>query len=820
MQYEYNAKNIEKEAQDYWAKNNSFVVTEDPNKEKYYCLSMLPYPSGRLHMGHVRNYSIGDVISRYQKMLGKNVMQPIGWDAFGLPAENAAIKNKVPPAGWTYENIGHMKEQLIELGFGYDWSRELATCHPEYYKWEQWFFIKLFEKGLVYKKKAIVNWDPVDQTVLANEQVVEGCGWRSGAPVEKKEISQWYMKITDYADELLADIQNLQGWPDAVRMMQTNWIGKSVGLDINFKIGEVGSLTVYTTRPDTLFGVTYLAIAAEHPIAIEAGKNSQEIQTFLDDCKKMETAEAAMETMEKKGIDSKLKCIHPLTGEEVSIWIANFVLMGYGTGAVMSVPAHDQRDYEFAKKYDIPIVNVISDKNGFVDTSNEAYVEKGVLINSGEFTGLGFDEAFKAISKKLSGLSMGEEKTNYRLRDWGVSRQRYWGCPIPIIHCSECGAVPEDLDKLPVRLPENVSIDGAGSPLKQMSSFVKTKCPNCKGEAQRETDTFDTFFESSWYFARYTCVDQKEAILDERVNYWLPVDQYIGGIEHAILHLLYSRFFTKLLRDEGIVKTSEPFTNLLTQGMVLKDGAKMSKSKGNTVDPQEMISKYGADTARLFILFAAPPTQDLEWSDSGIEGAHRFINKFYRLVTGFIKLKEGVEISKTDDLNLNEEQRSIRQKTHLALKKVGDDFGRRHSFNTAIATMMELNNLVSRYANTSQQGMAVKQEAIEIMVKCLSPVMPHVCHHLWFLLGGKNAVVDSQWPEVDESALIQERVQIIAQVNGKLRAKIMAPLDSDNQAVQEIALSDEKIVKFTMDKQIIKVIVVPNKLINIVVKDQ
>ena len=819
MQYEYNAKNIEKEAQDYWAKNNSFVVTEDPNKEKYYCLSMLPYPSGRLHMGHVRNYSIGDVISRYQKMLGKNVMQPIGWDAFGLPAENAAIKNKVPPAGWTYENIGHMKEQLIELGFGYDWSRELATCHPEYYKWEQWFFIKLFEKGLVYKKKAIVNWDPVDQTVLANEQVVEGCGWRSGAPVEKKEISQWYMKITDYADELLADIQNLQGWPDAVRMMQTNWIGKSVGLDINFKIGAVGSLTVYTTRPDTLFGVTYLAIAAEHPIAIEAGKNNQEIQTFLDDCKKMETAEAAMETMEKKGIDSKLKCIHPLTGEEVSIWIANFVLMGYGTGAVMSVPAHDQRDYEFAKKYDIPIVNVISDKNGFVDTSNEAYVEKGVLINSGEFTGLGFDEAFKAISKKLSGLSMGEEKTNYRLRDWGVSRQRYWGCPIPIIHCSECGAVPEDLDKLPVRLPENVSIDGAGSPLKQMSSFVKTKCPNCKGEAQRETDTFDTFFESSWYFARYTCVDQKEAILDERANYWLPVDQYIGGIEHAILHLLYSRFFTKLLRDEGIVKTSEPFTNLLTQGMVLKDGAKMSKSKGNTVDPQEMISKYGADTARLFILFAAPPTQDLEWSDSGIEGAHRFINKFFRLVTGFIKLKEGVEISKIDDLNLNEEQRSIRQKTHLALKKVGDDFGRRHSFNTAIATMMELNNLVSRYADTSQQGMAVKQEAIEIMVKCLSPVMPHVCHHLWFLLGGKNAVVDSQWPEVDESALIQERVQIIAQVNGKLRAKIMAPLDSDNQAVQEIALSDEKIVKFTMDKQIIKVIVVPNKLINIVIKD-
>ena len=820
MQHEYKAKIIEKEAQEYWEKNNSFVVTEDPTKEKYYCLSMLPYPSGRLHMGHVRNYSIGDVISRHQKMLGKNVLQPIGWDAFGLPAENAAIKNEVPPAGWTYENIGHMKEQLIELGFGYDWTRELATCHPEYYKWEQWFFIKLFEKGLVYKKKAVVNWDPVDQTVLANEQVVEGCGWRSGAPVEKKEISQWYMKITDYADELLADIQKLEGWPDAVKMMQTNWIGRSVGLDINFKIDDTSSLTVYTTRPDTLFGVTYLAIAAEHPIAIEAGRNDQKIQSFLTECKKMETAEAAMETMEKKGIDSGIKCIHPLTGEEVSIWIANFVLMGYGTGAVMSVPAHDQRDYEFAKKYSIPIIDVISDISGYVDTSNEAYVEKGVLINSGEFTGLDFDEAFQAISKKLSNISMGEEKTNYRLRDWGVSRQRYWGCPIPIINCAKCGAVPENLEMLPVRLPENVAIDGGGSPLKKMTSFVNTSCPKCSGIAKRETDTFDTFFESSWYFARYTCVDQKDSILDERANYWLPVDQYIGGIEHAILHLLYSRFFTKLLRDEGIVKTSEPFTNLLTQGMVLKDGAKMSKSKGNTVDPQEMIARFGADTARLFILFAAPPTQDLEWSDTGIEGAHRFINKFYRLVTGFIDSKKEFNCSKLDVSSLNEEQRLVRQKTHLALQKVGDDFGRRHSFNTAIATMMELNNAISRYSDVSEQGMAIKQESIEIMVKCLSPVIPHVCHHLWFLLGGKNAIVDSSWPAVDESALVQENVQVIAQVNGKLRAKLMVPLNSDNEAVQDLALSDEKIEKFTKGKQIIKVIVVPNKLINIVVKDQ
>ena len=818
MQYEYNAKTIEKEAQEYWEKNNSFVVTEDPSKEKYYCLSMLPYPSGRLHMGHVRNYSIGDVISRYQKMLGKNVMQPIGWDAFGLPAENAAIKNKVPPASWTYENITHMKEQLIELGFGYDWSRELATCHPEYYKWEQWFFIKLFEKGLVYKKKAVVNWDPVDQTVLANEQVVEGCGWRSGAPVEKKEISQWYMKITDYADELLADIQKLEGWPDAVRMMQTNWIGKSVGLDINFKIDESNSLTVYTTRPDTLFGVTYLAIAAEHPIAIKAGKDSQKIQSFLDECKKMETAEAAMETMEKKGIDSGIKCVHPLTGEEISIWIANFVLMGYGTGAVMSVPAHDQRDYEFAKKYNIPMLDVISDTSGHVDTSKEAYVEKGLLINSGEFTGLGFDEAFDAISEKLSSLSAGEKKTNFRLRDWGVSRQRYWGCPIPIISCPSCGDIPEKIDALPVRLPESVAIDGAGSPLKKMPEFYSTDCPKCGGKAQRETDTFDTFFESSWYFARYTCVDQKESILDERANNWLPVDQYVGGIEHAILHLLYSRFFTKLLRDEGIVQTGEPFTNLLTQGMVLKDGAKMSKSKGNTVDPQEMISKYGADTARLFILFAAPPTQDLEWSDSGIEGAHRFINKFFRLVISFIALKKEKTVSKIDTSKLTGEQKSIRQKTHLALQKVGDDFGRRHSFNTAIATMMELNNTISRLNDDSDQGMAIKQEAIEIMVKCLSPVMPHVCHHLWFMLGGLNAVVDSSWPEVDESALVQENVQIIAQVNGKLRAKIIAPVDSTNQTVEQIALADEKIKKFTDNQELIKVIVVPNKLINIVTK--
>ncbi len=818
MQYEYNSKKIESEAQKYWHDNKSFVVVEDQTKEKFFCLSMLPYPSGKLHMGHVRNYSIGDVIYRYQKMLGKNVLQPIGWDAFGLPAENAAIKNQVPPARWTYENIGHMKEQLIELGFGYDWSREIATCHPEYYRWEQWFFVKLFNKGLVYKKKAIVNWDPVDQTVLANEQVVEGRGWRSGALIEKKEISQWYMKITDYADELLDDIEKLDGWPEAVKTMQKNWIGKSVGIDIDFRLDDTNTLTVYTTRPDTLMGATCLAIAAEHPLAIQAGQASTTIQTFLDECKTMETSEAALETMEKKGVDSGLTCKHPITGEGVPIWIANFVLMGYGTGAVMSVPSHDQRDYEFAKKYNIPMREVISPIGGLLDTSKEAFVEKGTLINSGNFDGMDFDQAFKAISKALSDLGLGKQKINYRLRDWGVSRQRYWGCPIPIINCKNCGSVPVDLTDLPVRLPEDVDFDGVGSPLKKMSEFYQTQCPNCNSPAERETDTFDTFFESSWYFARYTCADQNKAMLDERANYWLPVDQYIGGIEHAILHLLYSRFFTKLLRDEGIITSSEPFTNLLTQGMVLKDGAKMSKSKGNTVDPQEMISKYGADTARLFILFAAPPIQDLEWSDSGIEGAHRFINKFYRLVVEFIADTKTYETPSLVPSSLNNDQKKLRQKTHQSLKKVGDDFGRRHSFNTAIATMMELNNTLSRFKDTSPQGMAVRQESIEIMLKALSPVIPHLCHHLWAALGNKEAMIDVIWPKVDESALIQEDVQLVVQVNGKLRAKIMAPLDAESQSIQEMALAEEKVARFTEGKTILKFIIVPNKLVNVVVK--
>ena len=817
MQYEDNVNKIEEEAQQYWAKNNSFEVAEDKTKEKFYCLSMLPYPSGKLHIGHVRNYSIGDVVSRYQKMLGKNVLQPIGWDAFGLPAENAAIQNKVPPASWTYNNIEHMKEQLVAMGFGYDWSRELATCHPEYYRWEQWFFVRLFKKGLVYKKKAVVNWDPVDQTVLANEQVEEGRGWRSGALIEKKEISQWYMKITDYADELLSDLDKLEGWPDAVKTMQRNWIGKSVGLEINFTMEGLKPISVFTTRPDTLMGATYLAIAAEHSLALEIGKKNPTVQSFINECRTMETSEAALETMEKKGVDSGLFCKHPISGDDVPVWIANFVLMGYGTGAVMSVPAHDQRDYEFAKKYNISMVGVIAPSNGQLDIDQEAFIEKGVLINSGEFNGMNFAEAFKAISTYLTNKNLGKEKINYRLRDWGISRQRYWGCPIPIVNCENCGSVPVKESDLPVVLPEDVAFEGVGSPIKKSPEFYETNCPSCGSAAERETDTFDTFFESSWYFARYACANQNKAMLDERANYWLPVDQYIGGIEHAILHLLYARFFTKLLRDEGIVTCNEPFTNLLTQGMVLKDGAKMSKSKGNTVDPQQMIDKYGADTVRLFVLFASPPTQALEWSDRGLEGAHRFLNKLYRLVNEFVLKSKNQAIESLEPKLLNKEQKEMRKKTHMTLNKVGDDIGRRYSFNTAIAALMELNNSLSRFTDTTTQGVAVKKEAIEIMLKALNPITPHLCHHLWLKIGNTGAMVDILWPEVDVEALTQEEVQLVVQVNGKLRAKIVVPVNAEKKSIEKAVLAEENVVKFSRGKEVKKIIIVPNKLVNIVV---
>ena len=818
MNPDYNAQAIEQQAQQYWLDNQSFTVVEDDTKEKFYCLSMFPYPSGRLHMGHVRNYSIGDVISRYQKMQGKNVMQPIGWDAFGLPAENAALKNKVPPAKWTYENINYMKNQLIELGFGYDWSREIATCHPKYYRWEQWLFVKLFEKDLVYKKNAIVNWDPVDQTVLANEQVIDGRGWRSDALVEKKEISQWFMRITDYADELLSSLDELSGWPDAVKTMQKNWIGKSVGLEIDFTREGADALRVYTTRPDTLMGVTYLAVAAEHPLALEAGKNNTDVQAFIEECKTMETTEAAMETMEKKGVDSGLKCTHPITGDEVPIWIANFVLMGYGTGAVMSVPAHDERDYDFAKKYDIPIVGVIRSKDQALNLDEGAFTDKGILFNSGEFNDLNFEQAFEAIANKLTKKQLGEKQTNYRLRDWGVSRQRYWGCPIPIINCPNCGSVAVPEQDLPVILPEEVAFDGVGSPIKKMPEFYETTCPSCGGEAERETDTFDTFFESSWYFARYACADNENAMLDERADYWLEVDQYIGGIEHAILHLLYARFFSKLLRDEGLITHNEPFKNLLTQGMVLKDGAKMSKSKGNTVDPQEMIAKYGADTVRLFILFAAPPTQDLEWSDSGLEGSHRFVNKIYRLVSSFIEDAKTHTVSNLELNTLNKKQKAIRQKTHQTLEKIGDDMSRRHSFNTAIASLMELSNTLIKFADTDEQSMSVRAESINIILKALSPITPHICHYLWQALGNETAIINEPWPSVDKKALEQDEVQIIVQVNGKLRAKLMFDANTDKALVEAQALEDENVAKFTDGKTIVKVIVVPNKLVNIVAK--
>jgi leucyl-tRNA synthetase len=818
MNSEYNALEIESQAQQYWKENKSFEVVEDSSKEKFYCLSMFPYPSGRLHMGHVRNYSIGDVISRFQKMQGKNVMQPIGWDAFGLPAENAALKNKVAPAKWTYENIDYMRDQLSQLGFGYDWSREIATCNPKYYKWEQWLFVKLFKKGLVYKKNAVVNWDPVDQTVLANEQVINGRGWRSDALIEKKEISQWFMRITDYADELLESLDSLDGWPDAVKTMQKNWIGKSVGLEISFNRINNEPLKVYTTRPDTLMGVTYLAVASEHPLAIEAGSNNTEVQAFIDDCKTMETSEAAMETMEKKGVNSGLTCVHPITGQEVQIWIANFVLMGYGTGAVMSVPAHDQRDYEFAQKYTIPMLEVIRPINAEHDITQNAFTNKGILCNSGEFDGLNFDEAFEAIAQKLNTSNLGEKQTNYRLRDWGISRQRYWGCPIPIINCESCGSVGVPETDLPVTLPEDVSFDGIGSPIKKMPEFYQTTCPTCGGEAQRETDTFDTFFESSWYFARYACADNTEAMLDERADYWLEVDQYIGGIEHAILHLLYARFFSKLLRDEGLINHDEPFKNLLTQGMVLKDGAKMSKSKGNTVDPADMIQKYGADTVRLFILFAAPPTQDLEWSDSGLEGSYRFVNKVYRLVEGYLADAKTNDALSLDGVTLNKEQKQIRQKTHQSLSKITDDIDRRHSFNTAIAALMELTNTLGRFKQTDGQSMAIRLESIEIILRTLSPITPHLCHYLWQQLGHQEAIIDTLWPSVDKKALQQDEVQIIVQVNGKLRAKLMLNTNTDKSIVEAQALADENVCKFTKDKTIVKVIVVPNKLVNIVIK--
>ena len=820
MNENYNPLEIERSAQQYWEEHQSFKAVEDPDLEKFYCLSMFPYPSGRLHMGHVRNYTIGDVISRYQRMQGKNVLQPMGWDAFGLPAENAAFKNNVPPAAWTRDNVDYMRDQLKRLGFGYDWDRELATCQPDYYRWEQWLFTRLYEKGLVYKKVSAVNWCPNDQTVLANEQVIDGCCWRCDTSVQRKEIPQWFLKITDYADELLEDLDKLDGWPEQVRTMQRNWIGRSVGLELEFAAsGSEFSepLIVFTTRPDTLMGVTYLAVAAGHPLASKAAENSPALQAFIEECANMDVAEATLETMEKRGMDSGIKVIHPVTGEELPVWVANFVLMGYGTGAVMSVPGHDQRDYEFAKKYNLPIRQVIAPADGSSSHIDEAaFTEKGVLIHSGQFDGLSSEAAFDAIALMLEKENKGQRQVNYRLRDWGVSRQRYWGAPIPIINCEQCGAVAVPDEDLPVKLPEEVEFEGVGSPIKKMPEFYETTCPGCGGKAERETDTFDTFMESSWYYARYTCADNDQAMLDERADYWLPVDQYVGGIEHAILHLLYARFFQKLMRDVGLVKEGEPFANLLTQGMVLKDGTKMSKSKGNTIDPQGLIEKYGADTVRLFTMFAAPPEQSLEWADSGVDGASRFLKRLWKRV--YDHVSHGA-VSKLDVASLNAQQKALRCQTHETIAKVSNDMGKRFTFNTAIASVMELLNALYRFDDQSEQGRAVMQEALETATLLLSPITPHVSHSLWQTLGDEGAVISAPWPIVDKTALVKDNIELVVQVNGKLRGRIHVATDAAKDVIETMAQDDENVRRFLEGKVIRKVIVVPKRLVNIVVSD-
>jgi leucyl-tRNA synthetase len=816
MQENYKPLAIEQEVQAAWDASGVFNVSESSTQDKYYCLSMFPYPSGKLHMGHVRNYTIGDVISRYQRMLGKNVLQPMGWDAFGLPAENAAMQHGVHPADWTYSNIDYMRDQLKRLGFGYDWSRELATCNPHYYKWEQWFFLKLLEKGLVYKKTAPVNWCPNDLTVLANEQVIDGCCWRCDTQVERKEIAQWFLKITAYADELLASLETLDGWPEQVKTMQANWIGRSEGVEMDFSVpGSDQPLSIYTTRPDTLMGVTYVAVAAEHPLALKAAESNADVRAFIDDCKMMETSEAAMETMEKRGIDSGIKAVHPITGEQVPVWIANFVLMGYGTGAVMAVPAHDQRDFEFALKYGIAIKQVIFAKDGGNDDcSEQAYTVKGVLKSSGAFDGLTSEQAFAAISEALEKDQKGQRKTNFRLRDWGVSRQRYWGAPIPVIYCDDCGTVPVPEKDLPVELPRDVVLDGSQSPLVAHPTFSHTTCPSCGKAARRETDTFDTFMESSWYFARFAG-NNPERMIDESAKYWLPVDHYIGGIEHAILHLLYARFYNKLLRDEGLLVCDEPFKKLLTQGMVLKDGSKMSKSKGNTVDPQGLIDEYGADTVRLFIMFAAPPEQSLEWSDSGVEGAFRFLKRLWK--QAYTHCESGGSTVPLDKQTLTEEQQVIRRQLHLAIQKATDDFGRRYTFNTVIAANMELINTLSKFVDDSDNGKAVRQEVLEAIVLMLSPIVPHICHQLWLDLGHQEAVVGASWPTVDAAALEQNALELVLQVNGKLRSKMTVSITATKDEIEAMALSDEHVKRFIEDQPIKKVIVVPKKLVNIVV---
>ena len=856
----YNPKIVEEEAQAFWESEQTFSVTHQSDKEKFYCLAMFPYPSGKLHMGHVRNYTITDVIARYQRMQGKNVLHPMGWDAFGLPAENAAIENHTAPAKWTHENIAYMKSQLKSLGFGIDWSREFATCDPSYYKWEQWFFTRLFDKGLVYKKTSSVNWDPIDETVLANEQVIDGKGWRSGANVEIKEIDQWFIRITDYADQLLNDLDDLEQWPEQVKTMQRNWIGKSVGINIIFDLSqtirEFTHFDVYTTRPDTLMGVTYLTLATQHPIALEIATLNPELAEFIDNCKSQQVSEAEMATMEKLGMDTGVAAIHPLTGDKVPVWVGNYVLMDYGSGAVMAVPGHDQRDYEFAKKYSLPIMQVIQSLNGGgIETA--ALTEKGVLINSGKYNGLDFDTAFKVISEDLKRSNHGSVATNYRLRDWGVSRQRYWGAPIPIYNLAEGGEIAVPIDRLPVILPTNIKMDGVQSPLKADKSWRKAEL---NGQfVEHETDTFDTFMESSWYYARFTCSDDHTQMLDpERANYWLPVDQYIGGIEHAILHLLYARFFHKLMRDEGLVKSNEPFKKLLCQGMVLSESyyyqsegkkiwvspskaelhrdkygkvekiidietgveltsggiTKMSKSKNNGVDPQLIIDKYGSDTVRLFTMFASPPEQTMEWSDEGVSGAFKFLKKLWRIVHDQIKLSNEDVI---DVSILNDQQKYLRRKTHETIKKVSDDFGRRNTFNTAIAAVMELLNEIPKVDTISPQSIAVRREAISNAILMLNPIVPHICNKLWLTLGNPTSICEIDWPKVDELALLKTSSIIVIQVNGKVRGKIEVSVGSNDDTVKSQALEHENVQKFIAGKKVKKIIIIPNKIVNIVI---
>ncbi len=820
MTQPYDFSSIEAQAQQYWDDNECFKVTEDPSKEKYYCLSMLPYPSGQLHMGHVRNYTIGDVISRYQRMLGKNVLQPMGWDAFGLPAENAAIKHKMPPAKWTYENIDYMKQQLKSLGFAYDWSRELATCKPDYYKWEQWFFTKLVEKGLAYKKMAVVNWDPVEQTVLANEQVVDGRGWRSGAVVERKKIPQWFIAITQYAQELLDDIDGLDGWPDAVRTMQRNWIGRSEGLEFAFDLPGHDPVEVYTTRPDTIMGITFISVAAEHPLALEVAKTNSEVATFVEECKSVKTAEADLEKMEKRGVPLGVNAIHPITGEEVPVWAANFVLMGYGTGAVMAVPAHDQRDWEFAHKHGIKIRPVIKSGGKTHDYDQSSMLDKGVCVNSGEFDGLNFDDAFEAITQKLEAQDKGQRKTNYRLRDWGVSRQRYWGCPIPIIYDEKDGLHVVPTEDLPVRLPEDVAFSGVNSPIKSDPDFINTTVPGTDQAGTRETDTFDTFFESSWYFARYTCPGADASMLDERANYWLPVDQYVGGIEHAVLHLLYARFFHKLMRDEGLVDSDEPFTHLLTQGMVLKDGSKMSKSKGNTVDPQTMIDQYGTDTVRVFMMFAAPPEQSLEWNGDAVAGAHRFLSRLWKFIhqhaDAFVTASDGLNAQGHSNAGDDKAAKALRNQTHTMLQKASRDY-ERHQFNTVVALCMELlNNLEKANPDKTPTHAAVCLEASIALLKILAPVAPHISHALWRAIKQPGDIIDASWPVLDEQALVQDTIKMVVQINGKKRAEIEVAADLDKEQVEALAIQHEAVQRNLEGLTTRKVIVVPGRLVNIV----